>query len=230
MTLIRWIGAVVVAIVAVVSAALAIQVVEDQRTITSEEAAPPGDRARDIIATFTGGQHLYVAPEMATTLTDAQKATVSAAAAEADPATFIALVGDREQSGYDGIFHLLSQLQMGVGQEGVYLVWDGDPRTGYAEETDGLSGYLSSEMTGQKDKALLRFIDQVEAEIAPYGEDGHSEGGDYWGGVGGGIAAGLLMVSAGYAALMLLLGTVRALAGSSFILPGRWRDFFGGGD
>lgn len=219
----RSLGALVVVALAIGAAFLAVHRAE---VGTKTAVGDPGDRARSIIETFRSGEHLYVGPEMSSLLTPDQVEQVAAAAEAADPPVYVALVDSHLVAGYHGTHHLLAQLLEGVGEEAVYLVWDGQPRTGYSMTPPQLSGYLSSEMTGKNDLALLRFIDAVESEVTRV-EPG--ERFDYWGGTGGGIAAGLLMVGLGYTLVMLVVGTFRAVAGSSFRLPGRWRDFFWGG-
>ncbi|WP_262850756.1 hypothetical protein [Mumia quercus] len=225
---VRALGALVVAVLAVVAAVLAVGAAEiDPAKATT--AGEPGDRARTIIETFEAGEHVYVGPEMASLLTAEQIAQVEEAAASSDPHVFVALVGSHLEAGYDGTHHLLAQLAEGVDAEGVFLAWDGDPRTGYSRPSEGLRGYLSPEMAGKEDQALLRFIDRADNEVERIDpSDPDQQPFDYWGGVGGGVTAGLLMVLVGYPALMLVLGIFRALAGAPFLPPGRWRDFFVG--
>ncbi|MGH1563442.1 hypothetical protein [Mumia sp. DW29H23] len=227
MRAVRAVGTLVVIALAAGAAYLAVQYAEVEPGSTAHRAGTPGDRASAIIDTFASGDHVFVGAEMSALLTPEQVQQVEAAAEASDPPVYVALVGSHLYAGYDSTHHLLAQLVERVDDKAVFLTWDGRPGTGYSDESPGLSGIVSPEMTGQDDQALLRFIERVEAEVAPVDPD--VEPFDYWGGVGGGISAGLLMVVGGYAVLMLILGTLRALAGSSFLLPGRWRDFFVGG-
>lgn len=224
MRLVRALGALVVVGLAVVAAVLAVRVAETDPADAGSTAGEPGDRARTIIETFESGEHVYVGPEMASLLTTEQIAEVADAAASSEPQVYVALVGRHLSAGYDGTYHLLAQLAEGVDAEGVFLAWDGDPSTGYSRPSEGLTGYLSAEMTGKEDQALLRFIDAAGSEIERVDPD--KEPFDYWGGVSGGVTAGLLMVLVGYPTLMLVVGIFRTVAGTSFLLPGRWRDFF----
>ncbi|WP_167005263.1 hypothetical protein [Mumia sp. ZJ430] len=220
MTWVRTIGAVVVTAVAASAAVLAVQVYEGRHPDSDGPLPRPGDRATDAVAALTES-HLYVAPELQGLLTPEEQARVAAAAAASEPAAFIALAG-KGQAGYYLDADLQEYLLDGVAVDGSYLVWDGESL--YADEkTRGgqLDDMAETDMAGKTEAALMRYVESVDGnEIRPF------ERFDYWGGPGGGFTAGLLMVSGGYAALMLLLGTVRALGGASFLLPGRWRDFF----
>lgn len=218
---VRTVGAVLVVLVAAGAAVLGVQVYEDRHPSADAPLPAPGDRARDATAALTD-THLYVGPELQGLITPEEQARVAAAAAASQPPAYIALAGNG-QAGYYLDADLNDYLREGVAVDGSYLVWDGVSL--YAdEETRGgnLDDLVETDMAGKTEAALMRYIDSVDGNaIVP------AEPFDSWEGSGGGIAAGVLMVLGGYAALMLAIGCLRALAGSSFLLPGRWRNLFG---
>ncbi|KHL16377.1 hypothetical protein CLV56_2750 [Mumia flava] len=185
------------------------------------EPPPPGDVASAAIETLPE-DHLYIVPEMAGVLSDEERAAVSAAAAASDPAVFITIINESSESGWFIPHDLRDQIMVGVDLPGQYLVWDGTTY-GTSGTLGGNLGYIDTDLTGKNDAALLRYVDAVDSTTLEPADEF-----DYWGGLGGGITAGLLMVLCAYPALMLVVGIVRVIAGRSFLLPGRWRTLVTG--
>ncbi|KAA1422421.1 hypothetical protein FE697_014835 [Mumia zhuanghuii] len=218
----RWIGAAVVVGLAFGAAMFGVQEYESRHADIEAPLPPGGDRVAAATDALVA-DHLYVAPELQRLITPEEQARVATAAAAADPAAFIALSG-KGDAGYYLDADLAQYLIDGVGEAGSYLVWDGESVSGTERTTGGdLSTYVSPDMAGKTEAALMRYIDAVDAATLEPLDDS-----DYWGGPRGGFLAALLMVSGGYLALTLVVGVVRVLSGASYFLPGRWRDFVTG--
>lgn len=171
--------------------------------------AAPGDRVR---AAITGVEknHLYVAPEVADRLTTSQLRTLRASAAKASVPTYLVYWGDEVRyGGYETDYDALDQLAAGVGTDGYYAIVPAggvpieksvgykdpfpDPDATKDRPYTALSGYLSE------------LSDWPAERTDPPGKDTF----DYWGGPGGGLAAGLMITVPSF---FVLIGLV-ALAG-----------------
>ncbi|WP_370615952.1 hypothetical protein [Mumia sp. Pv 4-285] len=222
-SLVRWIGAALVVGIAVGAAMFGVHEYESRHPSSDGNLPPGGDRVAEATAALVA-DHLYVAPELAHLIDPQAQARVAAAAAASDPAAFIALAG-KGDAGYYLDADLAQYLMNGVAVDGSYLVWDGEGQYGTERTRGGTIYSVDYDMSGKTEAALMRYVDSVDSETLE-----EPDSSDYWGGPGGGIAAALLMVVSGYLGLILVVGIVRALAGSTYFLPGRWRDFFVGSD
>lgn len=208
---------VLIAGIAAVIVGVTVSALVTQLRSHADAIPPPGDRVRAAI-TALKTDHLYIAPDAEDKLTAAQQQTIREAAAQADPQVFITIWNP---SRYDGFYldaDALDQITAGVARKGVYLI-AGDRTSGTDEQYGVSGGFVSSQLTGEFDKALLRYVAAVDA--GDY-QNGSGESFDYWGGLGGGLAAGGLMALGAYFAAMLIVSIGRVVAGRTFLAPASW--------
>jgi len=105
------------------------------------------------------------------------------------------------------------------GQRGVVFFWEG-PEEG-AAELFGQNGYTDAtafdDFVGDPAKTLPRLIADVDESTRWYDTESDF---DYWGGTGGGIAAGLLIGSGILLGVAMLYGVLVLISGRR--LPGGW--------
>jgi hypothetical protein len=106
-------------------------------------------------------------------------------------------------------------------EPGVLIIWQG-PESGDVMLTGGREGYPSffhsGDFVGDPTSALIAGIDELEVNWTD--EDNEF---DYWGGTGGGIAAGVMIALGVLVGIGLLFWLVRTLTGGLLKLPGGWR-------
>jgi hypothetical protein len=164
-------------------------------------ATPPGDRVQHAIDGLRH-DHFYVGPELRDRLTDAQFDAIADAAKQADTPTYVVWWDDAGgDGGFTGSFEANDQIMAAIDEDGFYAVVS----NGGSADLDA-RGYRRpyvdrSLAQGRPEVALLRFVDAL-AEAPREPEDGSS---DYWGGPGGGLAAGALMAVPAFLLLLLLV-------------------------
>lgn len=167
---------------------------------------------------------VYVAPDARTMLDAKGERRVARAIARSETPVRVVVWTKTGRAGAS-LFDLVQQLESGLGDDGesgVYLVWEG-PEKGTIDTYGPASGYISmsphDEFAGKPAVTIPRLVERVDDEVRWTGHDGADS--DYWGGTGGGIAAGALLgigVLLGIGALygLVVLVTKRRL-------PGTWR-------
>lgn len=169
-----------------------------------DDVPPPGDAIRSLVEQDT---RLAVDPLLADRITEEERQTVEEVLAASPVPARIAYLSypDTSDAGYTAN-GALPQWSTAVGEEGHYVVlWD----SGFHDS--GALGlephYLDDRTQGQPGPALERIAAEMAtwvAEPLPT-EPTEPNDSDYWGGVGGGIAAGALMGAFGVVPVFLLL-------------------------
>ncbi|MGZ4475150.1 MAG: hypothetical protein ACXVWW_05550 [Nocardioides sp.] len=180
----------------------------DERNIAMAKRSTPGDRVAEAVAGVrrTG---FYVAPELRGALTAGEVAQVEQALARAEVPVFLVWWDKTYDGGYGTDYGALDQLRAHVGVDGFYAIVDGTSSmllgtVGYEDiYLDDVSPH------GRPAAALLRVAEGLAA--TPAVRPHHDDGSDYWGGPGGGFAAGLLFVLLAYLPLLFLVWLVGRL-------------------
>ena len=179
----------------------------DSANLAAAAAEPPGDRVQ---AAIDGVQEtgFYVAPELRGQLSDDEVAGIEQIVADSDVPLFVVWWEDTRDAGYNTAYAALDQLRVGVGEDGYYAVVT---RGSYplVEAVGYASPYVDADAKGRPADALTRYVTELAA-VPPEPEREPGSGSDYWGGAGGGIAAGLLFAGLGYLGLLLIIGIVGA--------------------
>ena len=170
----------------------------EEAGLAAAAAEEPGDR---VAAAIDGVRQdgLYVAPELADLLTPQELSDIERAVADSPVPLFVVWWSRSYDAGYRTDYAAMAQLRVGVGQEGYYAIVSAGGSV-LVEANDLRTPFIDANALGRPADALTRVVEelsQVPPE-APY----RSEASDYWGGPGGGIAAGLLFVGLGYAGLV----------------------------
>ncbi len=210
------------------SAVAATQILHDRRAeAVAAQAAPLApevrtDRVRNALAGLAD-DGIYVAPDARDLLDERGERAVAQAIAEAETPIKV-IVWTRTNKAGASYFDQRQQVEAGLtesGGRGVYLIWQG-PEDGDVD-TYGAYGFVDvapyEDFTGDPARTLPRLVAQVDAEVRWY-ERRRDDDSDYWGGTGGGIAAGLLIGSGVLLAVALLYGLLMVAVGRR--LPGRW--------
>lgn len=183
------------------------QVSYDQANLDAAARVEPGDRVQAAIdgVRETG---LYIGPELRDELTDAEVAEIEEIIDGAEAPVFLVWWGGSSDAGYNTAYAALDQLRVGVGEKGYYAVVEDDyipvlEAVGYA------TPYIDADGKGRPADALTRIATEMAA-LPPSEDTAPGEPSDYWGGPGGGIAAGLLFGLGGYLGLMVVIGIASA--------------------
>ncbi|MCY7400549.1 MAG: hypothetical protein LH477_06275 [Nocardioides sp.] len=165
---------------------------------------PPGDAVRALVAQDT---RVAVDPLLADRLPEEDRARAEEILAGSPVPARIAYLSypDSNEVGYTTT-GAAAQWQTAVGEEGHYVVlWDNGSTQVCAVGLE--APYVDTRTQGQPGPALVRLAEEMttwEAEPLATEPDAPSDS-DYWGGTGGGIAAGGLMGAFGVVPLFLLL-------------------------
>ncbi len=179
------------------------QVSFDEANFRAAAAHPIGDRVQ---AAVDGVQEtgFYVGPELRDELTPAQVAGIEEIIAGAEVPLFIVWWDEARDAGYNTPYAALDQLRVGVGREGYYaLVTEG--YVPLLEAVGHASPYIDADGKGRPADSLTRIATEM-AELPPRADIRPAPESDYWGGVGGGITAGLLFAGLGYLGLLIVIG------------------------
>lgn len=185
----------------------------DDTILAAAAQEPPGDRVQAAIdgVRETG---FYVGPELRDELTDDEVATVERIIATAPVPVFVVWWADTADAGYNTAYAALDQLRVGVGEDGYYAVVT---RGSYPllESLGYRAPYVDADAKGRPGPALERFVGELAAVPPERDVPATGSRSDYWGGTGGGIAAGLLFAALGYLGLLAVVGLVGALSRSA---------------
>lgn len=167
----------------------------------SPDTRPAGDRVRAAAAALKR-DHFYAAPEVREQFTDAQYTALVNAAKSTPTPVYVVFWGDvGYDAGYLGDLEACKQLTHLIGRKGYYgIVTQG----GYGSEQEAV-GYNEPFIDG--DIAQGRPADGMMRYIKALGDAPREKprSFDYWGGPGGGIAAGALFTVPAFFVLMLLV-------------------------
>lgn len=190
-----------IAIIAGVVAAVVAVVIAVHLHPGSPDTRPAGDRVRAAAAALEK-DHFYAAPEVREQFTDAQYAALVDAAKSTRTPVYVVFWGDvGYDAGYLGDLEACKQLTQLIDRRGYYgIVTQG----GYGSEEEAV-GYGAPMIDGdiaqgRPAAGMMRYIKALGD--APREKPSSF---DYWGGPGGGIAAGALFTVPGFFVLMLLV-------------------------
>ncbi|RYJ05174.1 MAG: hypothetical protein EON52_12940 [Actinomycetales bacterium] len=161
----------------------------DDANLLAAAQQPLGDRVQ---AAVDGVQDtgFYVGPELRGELTPDEVAGIERIIAGAEVPLYVVWWNEARDAGYNTPYAALDQLRVGVGEDGYYAV----VTEGYIPllESVGYSTpYIDADGKGRPADALTRIATEM-AELPPSVDSAPGPRSDYWGGTGGGIAAGLL--------------------------------------
>lgn len=181
----------------------------DTANLAAARASTPGDRMQ---AAIDGVQEtgFYVGPELRRELSDDEVATIERAISAAPVPVFVVWWEDTRDAGYSNSYAALDQLRAGVGRDGFYAVLTpgGVPLT---EAVGYETPYVDEDAKGRPAAALDRFVTELAAVPPERATPAGDSDWDYWGGAGGGFAAGLLFAALGYLGLMAVLAVIAVL-------------------
>lgn len=169
------------------------------------ELPPAGDRVRAAIDGLKRDR-FYVAPEMRNRLTAEQRRTISAALADGRVSTYLIFWKQTSDAGYYLDSQALDQVIAGVGVDGRYASVDQLLNATYESRGMGYTFVDPDVLVARADQALLAYARAMGAEPAE-----PVDRSDYWGGPGGGIAAGALFAGGGFLVLLCVIGFVGLL-------------------
>jgi hypothetical protein len=182
----------------------------DEANLEAARASTPGDRVQ---AAIDGVQEtgFYVGPELRGRLSANEVARIERIIDDAPVPLYVVWWSQTYDGGYNTPYAALDQLRAGVGTDGFYAVVTdgGNPLT----EAVGYEWpYVEADAKGRPGPALERYVTELAA-VPPVREIVSEDSDwDYWGGPGGGFAAGLLFAALGYLGLMGLLAIVALFA------------------
>ncbi|HEY9563101.1 MAG TPA: hypothetical protein VIR30_04950 [Nocardioides sp.] len=183
----------------------------------------PRDRVRNAIEGIRK-DGVHVAPDGRTMVDEAdEKRLEKAIAARGVDEVPVRVIVWQETNMGGSYLQTEEQLERALADDepGVLVIWEG-PESGDVMLTGGRDGYPfqfnTSDFVGDPTTALLAGIDQLTVTW----HDDDSEF-DYWGGTGGGIAAGVMIALGVLLGIGLFFWLVRTLTGGLLKLPGGWR-------
>ncbi len=172
----------------------------DSRVLEAAARAEPGDR---VAAAIEGVREdgLHVAPELAGLLSEEKTAELERAVAGSPVPLHVVWWESTYEGGPANDFAAMAQLRAGIGEEGYYAVIS--PGRPIVVDAVGLEEpFVDADGLGRPAVALASVVEELAAAPPKPLQELTS---DYWGGRGGGIAAGLLFVALGYGALVAVV-------------------------
>lgn len=186
---------IVVGVVVAVLAALQVQTHADP-----VDLPPAGDRIDAAVAALRTDP-FYAAPEVASRLTQAERAKITRTLRGADVPTYLVYWNTEGDQGYYLDSDALEQIMAAIGRDGEYAIVN--ERQESTLRSRGMRhGYVGDEPLNQRiGPGLVAYAH----ELADQAGEELGEPFDYWGGPGGGFAAGALMAGLGFGCLLLLV-------------------------
>lgn len=127
---------------------------------------------------------------------------------------FVVWWAPAREAGYHLTSDAVAQLSAGVGREGLYAVVEQGGHT--AEGAIGYeTPYVFADIDGRPGPSLIRYVETLAAVEPERPEPPSTDSDDYWGGPGGGFAAGLLLAAVGYPAVLLVVALTGVLVRGS---------------
>ncbi|MBS44831.1 MAG: hypothetical protein CMH83_17025 [Nocardioides sp.] len=174
----------------------------DDTWLAAAAATEPGDRVSAAVVDLqrTG---LHVGPELADQLGEEDVDALRARIAASPVPLFVVWWADTYDGGYSTAYAALAQLRVGVGEAGYYaLVSPG--RHPLTDAVGYRTPYVDADGLGRPLPALTRLVDDLAA-VPPEPIRRRAGDSDYWGGPGGGIAAGLLFAVGTYLVVLIVV-------------------------
>lgn len=191
----------IAAIAGLVTAAIATVVLTNRPADDASAAdVEPGDR---LAAAIEGLERdsFYVAPELRHRLTDRQLRDIQRAVESADQPFYLAYMTNTTSAGYYQNYNAVDIIADHVGEDGLYAIVDERLRASETSRGVGFAYIDVDTLLGRDHVALKRYAKAV----AQQPEEPPVESSDYWGGPGGGFAAGALFAAGGYLALLFII-------------------------
>lgn len=187
-----------------------VHVVDGRADVTDIE---PGDRVGAAVEALRTDD-VYVPPDGRGMLAeDAEQRLERVVADAAVPVHVVVWQASDQAGGEPYSFTLPEMIAEELGEPGVYVVWQG-PGSADADAAPGTRIDYSGpdlEAAGDAELRITEFVEQLDADSLV-----EHDGSDYWGGPGGGIAAGLMFGSGIALAAWVLVGVARAVTGRPF--------------
>ncbi|MEV7430645.1 MULTISPECIES: hypothetical protein [unclassified Nocardioides] len=205
-------------VAALVLGAGAALVVDHRLDESPDEAFAAGDR---VVAAAEGlrDDHVHVTADGRAMLDEAAEEEIADLVAERDLPVYVLVWRDSWFAGYDHYIQAAEQVLHRLDEPGVLVLWQG-PEASTTQVSPGWTMDRYAEDWGEAEDepsylgdAALRipeWLEQLPADPLVRQE------GDYWGGTGGGIAAGLFFGLPIVLGCWVLLGFVRLLTGRRF--------------
>ena len=187
-----------------------VHVVDGRSEVTSID---PGDRVEAAVASLRTDD-VYVPPDGRRMMSEEAERDLEAVIADAAvPVHVVVWRASSEAGGEPYSFTLPEMFAEQLGEPGVYVVWQGPEDADTAAETGQRLDYVVPDLVDTGDAAT-----RISEFVAGLDEDSQitDDNGDYWGGVGGGIGAGVLFGGAIALGAWILVGTARAVTGRPF--------------
>jgi hypothetical protein len=188
-----------------------VHVVDGRSEVTAIE---PGDRVTAAVDSLRTDD-VYVPPDGRPMLSeDAERRLEDVVARAAVPVHVVVWRASDEAGGEPYSFTLPDMLGEQLGEPGVYVVWQG-PGDARAEGAPGTRLDYDApdlEAAGDAELRITEFVEQLAPDSLV--EEDRS---DYWGGIGGGVAAGLMIGGAIALGAWVLVGIIRSVTGRPFL-------------
>jgi hypothetical protein len=187
-----------------------VHVVDGRSEVTSID---PGDRVEAAVASLRTDD-VYVPPDGRRMMSEEAERDLEAVIADAAiPVHVVVWRASSEAGGEPYSFTLPEMFAEELGEPGVYVVWQGPQDADTAAETGQRIDYVVPDLEDTGDAAT-----RISEFVAGLDEDSliPDDNSDYWGGVGGGIGAGVLIGGTIALVAWVLVGIVRATTGRPF--------------
>ena len=187
-----------------------VHVVDGRAEVTDIE---PGDRVTAAVESLRTDD-VYVPPDGRRMMSEEAERDLEAVIADAAvPVHVVVWRASSEAGGEPYSFTLPEMFADQLGEPGVYVVWQGPEDADTAAETGQRLDYDVPDLedTGDAATRISEFVAGLEEDsLIP------DDNSDYWGGVGGGIGAGVLFGGSIALGAWVLVGIVRAVTGRPF--------------
>ena len=163
-------------------------------TAEVDDALPVGDRVRAAVEGLRDS-HVYVSPESADLLTDADRERLEAAAAASRPETFVVVWESTSEGGYYLPTRALRQLGAELGRPGYYVMIG---RDGVSSEDIGIDGDYVNADDFDEDEVIdeqsvaTRIAAIIDENDGRDFSEASTTSSRYWGGAWGTLGAGVL--------------------------------------
>lgn len=174
----------------------------------------PGDRVTAAVESLRTDA-VYVSPDGRRMMSqDAERDLEATIADAAVPVHVVVWRASQEAGGEPYSFTLPEMFADQLGEPGVYVVWQGPQDADTAAATGRRIDYFVPDLveTGDAATRISEFVAGLDAESVVADDSA-----DYWGGVGGGIGAGILFGGSIALGAWVLTGIARAATGRPFL-------------
>lgn len=191
---------------------------EERRTPAFPE---PSDRVATAAATLGPDNPIHVAVDARRWISETDEQRLEELVAGAPVPLRVAVWYGTREAGYGNGVRGVEQLARLADEEALYALLTGPGELHYASRLDDvrIATYEFPEARGDLVRRLEEIVAALPEATSPAYESSEYA---YYGGVGGAIAAGLLMGAVGIPVVLLLIGLGRKLVGRPFRMSGGW--------